>query len=95
MADQNAKSVQCTEEDQAAIAAAAETLRWTIPQVVALLTQALPALMDGEETVEQRRARMLGKLSSGSTGVRQVSNRSRNTVGQVSDSGPGLVEVAS
>lgn len=96
MADQSLKTVQCFEEDQAKITGASATLRWTIPQVVSLLVDALDILLEAEETWDQRRERMLGKLTGGgSTGVRQVSNRTRTPVSPQSNNGQGLVEVAS
>jgi hypothetical protein len=95
VAEQSFKTVQCIEEDQAKIAAAAEMLRWTIPQVVRMLTDALDILLEAEETVDQRRERMLGKLGAGTTGVRQVSNRTRTPVAHQSNNGVTPIEVAS
>lgn len=105
MSERKLTAVQCYEDAKAKIDRATETLRWTLPQVMDLVGDAIDIMLFEEETPEQRKTRLLAKLN-GPTGARQKSGKSLTPVGQESHkaltpvgqeshNGSTVVEVAS
>lgn len=95
MTERKLTTVQCFDDTKEKFDRAAEVLRWKLPLVMELLGDALDVMVAEEESVEQRKQRMLAKLGAAATNVRQRSNRNLTPVSQESNNGSEPVVVAS
>lgn len=86
-------NVGCYPEDKAKLVAAAKGQRLTMPELMSVLTEALPLILGEQPTIEDRKAAMKSRLAPSGGGVQARSTRSLPRGTPEEHSGNGLAAV--